>query len=488
MGRKLPVVWSPYPGAQEKLMTCPIWEVLLHGNRGGGKTDVLLMDYAQGVGVGYGSDYRGLLLREATTELGDVIAKSRKWFPRMFPGSKFNRSKKIWEFPDGETLWFNYARVNEDYDQYHGHEYPWIGWEELTNQPVPDIYLKLMSCNRSSNADIPKKYRSTCNPSGPGHAWVKQRFIDTVGAGRVFSEDVVVEVPDESGEIVKKTLQVTRTHLRSRRSENKALMNADPLYEAKLIQMTQDNEMLRKAWIDGDWDLIFGGFFTDVWDPKVHVKKAFQPPSSWEAFRSFDWGSSKPWSVSYMFEADGTQPEDAFGEPLLDFYIPQGSIIVPTEIYGWTGKPNEGDQALSQSIADRVNMMDAAVHMEFGIRVAPGPADNSIWDVRDGSSIGASMRSFGTDWTKSYKGSGSRISGWAMIRQMLGAAGRLDREHPHLYFFQAASHHIRTLPLQQRDEKKPEDIDTTLEDHAMDSLRYGLTRKMVKMQRRKVRY
>ena len=61
-------VWAPFPGAQKRFMTCPAWECLLHGNRGGGKTDVLLMDFAQGVGVGYGADYRGLLLREATTE------------------------------------------------------------------------------------------------------------------------------------------------------------------------------------------------------------------------------------------------------------------------------------------------------------------------------------------------------------------------------------------------------------------------------------
>jgi len=73
-----------------------------------------------------------------------------------------------------------------------------------------------------------------------------------------------------------------------------------------------------------------------------------------------------------------------------------------------------------------------------------------------------------------------------MIRQMLGAAKRGDLESPHLYFFDLAQHHIRTLPVMQRDKKKPEDIDTDLEDHAMDSLRYLLTRKMMKFKRRKV--
>ena len=139
-------------------------------------TDVLIMDYLQEVGVGHGIDYKGLLLREATTELGDVITKTKKWIPRIFPSAKFNNQKKIWTFEGGETLWLNYARVLDDYEQYHGHEYPWIGWEEITNHPFDKVYKKMMSCNRSSNPNIPRKYRATCNSSGPGHQWVKDRF------------------------------------------------------------------------------------------------------------------------------------------------------------------------------------------------------------------------------------------------------------------------------------------------------------------------
>ncbi len=485
MGRKLNIGWTPFQGGQRKMLTCPVWECLMHGNRGGGKTDALLMDYGQGIGQGYGADWRGLLLREATTELGDVIAKSKKWFPRLFPGCKYNNSRKVWTFLDGETLWFNYARVLADYDQYHGHEYPWIGWEELTNHAVPEVYLKLMSCNRSSNALVPKRYRSTCNPSGPGHAWVKERFIDKIGEGRVYTEDVIVQIPDDDGIDQDVTLQITRTHVQSLLDENKAMKIADPLYLAKLKQLTDGNEMLEKAWLKGSWDLVMGGFFTDVWDPKIHHKNPFTIPTSWTAFRSFDWGSSKPWGVTYCFEANGIQSPDRETDPSLP-YIPKGSIIIPTELYGWTGVPNEGDQAVSQTIAERTLAMDNAIQIEYGIRVDPGPADTSIWDVRDGVSIGNNLTSHGCNWSKAYKGKGSRIAGWAIIRQMLSSAKKQDREKPHLYLFSAAQHHIRTLPLQQRDEKKPEDIDTDGEDHLMDSLRYALSRKLLNMSRGKV--
>ena len=364
---------------------------------------------------------------------------------------------------------------------YHGHEYPWIGWEELTNHPFSDVYLKLMSCNRSSNPDIPRKYRATCDPSGPGHSWVKKRFIDAVSEGKILREEVELELPDKNGNIVKRRFVVSRTHIRSETSENKALMHADPLYLAKIYSLTQDNEMLRKAWIEGSWDLTIGGFFTDVWDEKIHVLKPFDVPRTWRLYRSFDWGSSKPWCVTYGFEANGDQPLDS-DVP----YIPRGSIIVPTEIYGWTGTPNEGDRATSQEIAERVLAVDKALLTEYGIRCQIGTADTQIWEVRDGTSIAANLASYGCRWTRAYKGPGSRIAGWALIRQMLGAAKRRDTESPHLYFFEQARNHIRTLPMLQRDKKKSEDIDTEQEDHAADSLRYLLSRKMTRLTRRKV--
>lgn len=483
--RKPNVIWKPWPGSQKKFLTCPAWECLLHGNRGGGKTDVLIMDFLQDVGKGHGSDYKGLLLREATTELGDVISKTKKWIPRIFPLAKYNGSKKIWTFPEGESLWLNYARTEADYEQYHGHEYPWIGWEELTNHTFDKVYLKLMSCNRSSNAGITPKYRATCNPSGPGHQWVKARFIDTVKAGKIHKEDIEFEYPDANGNTTKAKLTVTRTHVRSFQAENKSLAEADPLYMAKIYELSKDNEMLRSAWIDGSWDLLIGGFFTDVWEKEKHVLPNFKIPSSWRLIRSFDWGSSKPWGVTYAYITNGEQPESN-GYDIIP-YIPKDSVIVPTEIYGWNGNVNEGDQAISSEIAKRVLEVDNALLTEYSVRCTPGPADTSIYEVRDGTSIGAELSRHGCHWTKAYKGSGSRIAGWAIIRQMLGAAKRGDIESPHLYFFEQAEHHIRTLPIMQRDKKKPEDIDTDLEDHLMDSLRYLIARRLSAMTRRAVK-
>lgn len=298
-----------------------------------------------------------------------------------------------------------------------------------------------------------------------GNSWVKQRFIDAVPEGTIYT--------DEHGQ--------TRTHISSSLFENKILLEADPLYPEKILAMTEGNEQLRDAWFFGSWDLAYGDFFGDVWDAKIHVLKPFDPPPSWACLRSFDWGSARPWCVTYGWDTNGEQPEDD-NVP----YLPPNSVIIPTEIYGWTGTPNEGDRATSPEIAERVLAMDERMLKEYKLKVIPGPADTAIWEVRDGSSIAARMANAGCRWTRAYKGSGSRVAGWAIIRQMLKAAKKGDLENPHLYFFPAAINHIRTIPLLQRDKKKPEDVFTDSEDHAGDSLRYMLSRKMLKMKRRKV--
>ena len=461
------VVWSPHAGAQVRFLSCPAWECLLWGNRGGGKTDALLMDFLQHVGKGYGADWRGLILREATTELHDIVAKTKKWIPQIFPGALYNATKKIWTFPDGETLWLNYARTEEDYWQYHGAEIPWIAFEELTNWPFDDIYLMMMSVNRSSNPNVPRKYRATCNPGGPGNVWVRERFIDMVEEGKIYT--------DEHGQ--------TRTHIFSDLSENVTLLKADPLYRDKLIAMTQDDPVKYKAWVLGSWDIVEGGFFSDLWSKEIHVLEEFDPPSSWRCYRSFDWGSAKPWAVIYGLECNGEQPKASYVP-----YFPKGTILICNEIYGWTGKPNEGDRATSQEIASRVLEMDAFIRKRWKVKVSPGPADTAIWEVRDGTSIAANMSSYGCHWTRAYKGPGSRITGWAMIRQMLGAAKRQEIESEHLYVFPSARNLIRLFPLIQRDPKKPEDINTEQEDHLHDALRYLLTRKLARLKRRRVGY
>ena len=468
-GQTKNVIWQPHPGAQELFLPCPADEALISGNRGGGKTDVLLMDFLQHVGQGHGAEWRGILFREEYTQLTDIINKSRKWISQIFPGAKYNGSEHKWTFPEGEQLYLRYMRVPSDYWNYHGHEYPWIGWEELTNWATNECYIIMMSCNRSSNPDVPRKYRATCNPSGPGHGWVKQRFIDAMPPLTIFEDP-------ETGR--------NRVNIPSALSENITLLEADPNYVNTILAAAQDDPVKYKAWILGEWDIIAGGALSDVWNPATQLLPRFEFPKSWPVHRSFDWGSTKPWSVTYGAESNGEQPDSEYEIP----YIPKGSIIIIDELYGWNGTVNTGDQAVSQQIAERTLAKDRGIELEYNCRVYSGPADTSIYEVRDGSSIGQNLAAHGCHWKRAYKGSGSRVAGLALIRQMLSASKKQDIEKPGLYFFNRAIHHIRTFPLLQYDEKKAEDVDTSQEDHAYDSTRYLLTRKFTKLKRRKVKH
>lgn len=430
-------------------------------------SDVLIMDYLQHVGVGYGEAWRGVLFREEYTELTDIIAKCQKWVKQIFPDAKYNGSEHKWTFRTGETLYLRYMKKASDYWNYHGHEYPWIAWEELTNWPTDECYLQMISCNRCSVEGVPRKYRANCNPAGVGHGWVKQYFIDTCDPMTIHHDS---------------DTKRTRTHIPSKLEENEALLKADPNYANTILAAVKDDPVKYKAWVKGEWDIIAGGALSDVWVPKHQVFKEVPFPSSWNVYRSFDWGSSKPWCVTYGAEANGEQFDSDYNMP----YVPAGSIWIIDEIYGWDGIPNKGDFATSDMIAKRTLERDDAISKKFRCKIVAGPADTNIYEVRDGRSIAQSMAREGLHWKRAYKGAGSRVSGLSQVRQMLAASKRQDLEEPGLYFFTNARHHVRTFPLLQYDEKKPEDVDTDQEDHCYDSTRYLLTRKYLTIKHRKV--
>lgn len=468
---KIQTVWGPQEPSQKAFLQCPSHECLIHGNRGGGKTDSLLMDFLQHVGVGYGIDWVGSLFRQEYTQLTDVINKSLKWIPLMFPDAEYNATEHKWSFATGELLYLRYIRLVSDYLKYHGHSYPWLGFEELTNWATDECYLSLFSVNRSSNKSLPRKVRSTCNPSGPGAQWVKGRFID-------FAKPYMVVRDPESGK--------TRTHISCYLDDNKILLDADPDYKNTIIAAVAGDENKYKAWVLGSWNVIVGGFFYTVWEPKIHVLRDFPVPSSWQVVRSFDWGSAKPWCVSYIAECNGEQPPEDVRKTFMLPYFPKGSAVVIDELYGWNGKPDEGDMAPSNVICDAIKKKDKQLNKEYGVKIISGPADTQIYEVRDGRSIASAMLKHGVYWRKAYKGSGSRIAGLDRIKTMLFNAKERNLESEHLYLKAKARHHIRVIPLMQHDEDNIEDIDSELEDHPIDSMRYNLTRKMSQMKRGKI--
>lgn len=422
--------------------------MLGHGNRAGGKTDALLMIFARQVGKGWGAAWSGIIFRRTYKQLEDIIARSIRWFPRIFPGAYFNVAASRWEFPAGERLLLRYMWDRKDYEHYHGHEYPFIGWEELSNWPTNECYELMKSCSRAAMPGMPRYIRGTTNSYGVGHAWLKAYFIDAA-----------------QGCVPVGTPGLQRTHVYMDVEDNAPFLQADPDYITRLDAITDEN--LRKAWRYGSWDIVAGAYFADVWRPAIHVLEPFPIPGRWKLDRTHDWGESKPFCTLWYAESNGEEVEIA---PSVKRSWPKGTLFVIAEDYGWNGKPNEGIRITATAIAQRVKATEE--RMKVWGRVQPGPAD--LPAMRSGQSLEQDMAQVGIRWLPPDKGPGSRVTGWARIYEYLENATKSPQERPGLFIFTTCTNLIRTLPALPRDEKDPDDIDSESEDHAGDALRMKL--------------
>lgn len=438
------VIWSPQAGPQTALVQCPVFEVFYGGARGGGKTDGMIGDWLQHSSF-YGEHAVGIFVRRNRTQLSEVIARTKQLFPKI--GAKYNETKSEWLMPGGARLRFVYLERDSDAENYQGHNYTRVYIEEATNFPSPGPIDKLRATLRGT-AGVPVGMRLSGNPGGPGHNWVKHRYIDPAPFGfEIIKESEVVTLSD--GTCVTAVLE--RVFIPSKLKDNPRLLDTQPTY---ILQLRQSGSAaLVKAWLDGDWSSIQGAYFDDF-SPDKHVLHAAweaRLPRHWTRFRAMDWGSAKPFSIGWYAVSDGS----------LEF--PRGALIKYREFYGWNGKPNVGLKMSAPAVARatlEIEKPDAA----SGLRVSYGLADPSIFIEDGGPSIAEMMLGAGCQWGRADN---KRIAGWEQMHV------RFQSEPPGLYFLETCEHTIRTISTLQHDEGKPEDLDTEGEDHAADETRYA---------------
>ena len=487
--RRVKQPWVPIPdSSQEFALDTRAQVTLYHGARGPGKTDTQLMRFYRRVGMGYGPYWKGIIFDREYKQLGDLIAKSRRHFSGFNDGAKFLSSSADlkWVWPTGEELLFRSARVPADYWNYHGQEYPYIGWNELCKYPTPELFEALMSCNRSSFTvekdapldsrgkpidigPIPLEVFATANPYGPGHGWVKRRFIDPAPSGTVVRKLANVFDPKTQTRI---DIETTQVAIFGSYRENIYL---DAQYVANLEAERDPNK--RKAWLHGDWNIVAGGALDDVWRPDVHVVSRFVVPSGWRIDRAFDWGSSHPAACTWWAEADGTSVVLAGGKT---FSPPKGSLICIAELYfADTKQTNVGLKWSAARVAERIRDMEVWLLDRKWISKQPwpGPADNQIRNVimSDIDTIETQMQKVGVRWTESDKSKGSRTTGLQLIRDRLYNSiqyATIADSKPGLYVMDNCRNCIATIPVLPRDEDNMDDVDTEAEDHLYDTWRY----------------
>jgi hypothetical protein len=331
---------------------------------------------------------------------------------------------------------------------------------------------------------MPLEVFATTNPYGAGHSAVKRRFIDVSPYGVVYKKTIDVFNPRTQ---IREPVTKTQVTIFGSYKENIYL---SPEYVAELEGITDEN--LRAAWLYGDWDIVAGGAMSDVWRKNIHVipysnkrsdRKSPLIPAGWTLDRGFDWGSSQPFAVLWFAEANG---EEMTLEDGSIFCPAPGSIIVIGEWYGSKEiGTNVGLKLSAADIAKGIHEREADMKEKglIGGSVWPGPADNSIRDVRelDVDTIEKKMQDNDVYWELSDKSPGSRKIGLQLTRDRLEAG--ITREGPAIYFLSNCVATISTLPSLPRDETKIDDVDTESEDHCYDIVRYRVLKGSNRMAR-----
>ena len=386
------------------------------GARGGGKSWAMRRKF-----ILLALRYPGLnllLLRRTLPELREnhLIPMQRE----LYGFAVYNSAERVFRFPNGSRIKLGYCDTLQDVYQYQGQEYAVIGLEEATHFTEEQMRF-LTTCNRTTRKDFSPRMYYTCNPGNVGHAWVKRLFID-----RLYAEN---ENPNDY------------LFIPARIYDNKVLLEADPNYIRQLEALPEE---LRRAHLDGDWDVHAGQYFREFSRDR-HVIEPFEIPSWWRRFRSMDWGYNDPCCVLWH-AVDG-----------------ENRVYTYRELY------------VRETRAGEVASM--VLELSRGESISYTVASPDMWQKRgavlsgaggfEGETLAELFTSSGLSLTPADN---SRVPGWNRVRDYLAVApdGR-----PNWLCFSDCRNLIRQLPALQFDQHNREDA-ADGDDHAPEALRYAL--------------
>lgn len=429
-------------------------EILYGGAAGGGKSHLMRC-----ASILWCSTIPGLqvyLFRRIKEDLIKNHVEGPKGFRSMLAPWVVHGFCKILDeeirFWNGSKIYLCHCKDEKHRFKYLGAEIHVLLIDELTTFSEI-IYRFLRSRVRAVGLPkLKKEYKGkfprilcSSNPGNIGHLWVKKAFIDGV-------------VPMDVRKMADSDGGMTRQYIPAKLSDNPSMTNDDPDYRLRLKGL--GSESLVRAMEDGDWDVVEGAFF-DCWC-EDNILRPFQIPTEWLRFRSFDWGSSKPFSVGWWAVVTDDYPSD-------NGLLPRGALVRYREWYGskrdnaGLSLPNEGLKMTAGEVAIGIQSREKGERMSYGV------ADPSIFSEDGGPSIAERMRPviFKKADNKRVAARG-RMGGWDQMRSRIKGD-----ERPMIYVFNTCVDSIRTIPALQHDTNLPEDLDTNAEDHAADEWRYA---------------
>jgi phage terminase large subunit len=327
--------------------------------------------------------------------------------------ARYKEIDKSFTFPNGSRIKFGYCDNENDLLRYQGNEYDVIFIDEATQ--IPEKWFDVLkACVRGAN-HFPKRIYLTCNPGGVGHAWVKRLFIE-----RNYRKE---ENPDDYLFIPAKVY------------DNTVLMEHDKEYVRMLETLPED---LRKAWLEGDWNMFVGQYFTE-WNEDIHVIDPFPLPSYWRRYFTMDYGLDM--LAGYWIA--------------LDEY---GKAYVYREVY----KSNLVMSDAAQLIRSMTNEKIYAWY---------APPD--MWNRRQdtGRSVADVFAECGIPLTKAQN---NRSQGWLDLKEWLKPTENEGGLIANLRVFRNCNNLIHSIPALLFDEHNPDDVATEPHQytHGPDAIRY----------------
>lgn len=398
---------------QRLFIEAPQTEVLFGGAAGGGKSFGQVID-----ALLFALKYPGskqLILRRTFAELDKSIIRTvLSLYPREI--FTFNASAHVGRFKNGSIVDFGYTANDNDVYQYQSAEYDVVRFDELTHFTQVQ-YIYLISRVRGAN-NFPKQVKSSTNPGGVGHTWVKERFVDPAPPNTVFGGTDGVE----------------RIFIPSLLSDNKPLNDSDPDYRKRLEALPEKE---KKALLYGDWNIFDGQYFTEF-DPAIHVIDPFPIPKEWRKWRAFDYGLDR---LACLWVAMDSAR----------------NVYVYREL-------GESNLPISEAAKKMLELTDDGEE----IYATYGPPD--MWS-RSQETGRDKAQIFYENGLSLYKALNDREAGWLATKELLKVGVNGEAR---LKIFSNCRELIKCLPALQIDTKRPTDCATEPHDitHMPDALRY----------------
>lgn len=386
---------------------------------------------------GWGKSHwlRGEAVRQCLSAPGIRGLILRKTFPEVYQNTilpllnelpqdlyKHNDSKWILTFYNGSSIKFSYCRNIKDVLQYQWVEFDFIAIEELTHWTEP-MWKTLMWSLRTTKEWVAANFFWTTNPGGIWHEWVRRLWID-----RSFAEN---EDKSEYG------------FVQSFIYDNPVLQAIDPGY-VKSLEALPDTQ--RRALLEWDWDAFEGQYFKEFSRP-LHVIDPYIPIDLEIKKRiiAFDYWYAAPSAVYWLAQ------------------LTNGRIVCYREIYE--------TQLTYKRLALRIKELTTPI--EWNPYIVWDPA---VVNKKNEITESTLQEEFNTVWLAVSPANNNRLSWWLHMRQALQWFQDPNTKlvDSVLKITTNCANLIRTISLQLHDERNVEDLDTSLEDHAVDALRYGL--------------